>query len=306
MSRYYGSFLCSYLLNFLTISFEQCVDKMIERMQSDGETGSSIQTDYLSLIGRDPICHLALLFAALSHDCAHRGIPNQGEVMAEEYGGRCISEQQSLNRFWTMFMSDDFQTLRTFVFADSDELVLFRQCLVNMTIASTIADETSQASFQDRWEKAFGTKATPTGTHLRATVVLELLMQASRIGHTMQHWHIFQKWNERLYQEKSLAYKQGNATDDPSGEWYKKELAFFDDFVIPIAEKIRDCQVFGDKSDECFGYANKNRDKFEANGEDIVSEMVALCAESQKASQPMRGRLCRRYSSFGSKRSKMY
>ena len=27
------------------------------------------------------------------------------------------------------------------------------------------------------------------------------MMQASDIAHTMQHWHVYQKWNKRIFEE---------------------------------------------------------------------------------------------------------
>jgi hypothetical protein len=42
----------------------------------------------------------------------------------------------------------------------------------------------------------------------KATIVVEHLIQTSDVAHTMQHWHVFVKWNERLFQEmyKNKAY----------------------------------------------------------------------------------------------------
>jgi hypothetical protein len=35
----------------------------------------------------------------------------------------------------------------------------------------------------------------------RATIIIEALDQASDVSHTIQHWHIYRKWNERLFEE---------------------------------------------------------------------------------------------------------
>lgn len=51
-----------------------------------------------------------------------------------------------------------------------------------------------------RWEKAFEEKNNSSyesihdDVNQKATVVLEHLIQASDVAHTMQHWHIFVKW----------------------------------------------------------------------------------------------------------------
>lgn len=37
----------------------------------------------------------------------------------------------------------------------------------------------------------------------------------------MQHWHIYRKWNERLFMEMTAAYRQGRMAKDPADFWYK-------------------------------------------------------------------------------------
>ena len=53
-----------------------------------------------------------------------------------------------------------------------------------------------------RWEKAFGARtdleeAQKDSVDRKATIVIEFLIQASDVSHTMQHWHVFRKWNGR-------------------------------------------------------------------------------------------------------------
>lgn len=64
-----------------------------------------------------------------------------------------------------------------------------------------------------------------------------------------QHWHIYRKFNERLFKEMYLAYQQGRMGADPSAFWYKGELGFFDNYICPLARKLNDCKVFGVSSD---------------------------------------------------------
>jgi hypothetical protein len=47
-----------------------------------------------------------------------------------------------------------------------------------------------------RWERAFSTElgAGDDESDLRATIVIEHIIQASDVSHTMQHWHIYRKW----------------------------------------------------------------------------------------------------------------
>jgi hypothetical protein len=47
-----------------------------------------------------------------------------------------------------------------------------------------------------------------------------------------------------------------------------------DFYVIPLAEKLSECGVFGVSSDETLEYALENRREWELNGEEMVEMMV--------------------------------
>ena len=136
----------------------------------------------------------------------------------------------------------------------------FRQLLMHTVLATDIADKERSAAGKIRWQKAFhpsesdleGSERQEDAVNIRslkATLVFEQIMQASDVSHTMQHWHIYQKWNERLFAEMLTAYQNGRMGNDPSKGWYQGELGFFDNYVIPLAKKLKECGVFGVSSD---------------------------------------------------------
>lgn len=129
-----------------------------------------------------------------------------------------------------------------------------------------------------RWEKAFQTKdvheVTKEDIDRKATIVIEHLIQASDVSHTMQHWHVYKKWNAKLFRELYVAYKKGRMEHDPASFWYKGEIGFFDFYIIPLAKKLRDCGVFGVSCDEYLSYAIENRAEWEKNGEEVVKELI--------------------------------
>jgi hypothetical protein len=86
--------------------------------------------------------------------------------------------------------------------------------------------------------------------------------------------HVYQKWNERLFREMYTAYKSGRIDKNPADGWYQGELAFFDNYVIPLAKKLDTCGVFGVSSDEYLNYAVQNRFEWETRGEDIVQDFL--------------------------------
>ena len=51
-------------------------------------------------------------------------------------------------------------------------------------------------------------------------------------------------------------------------------FSFFDNYIIPLAKKLKECNVFGVSSDEYLSYAKANRDEWEQKGRQIVAELV--------------------------------
>lgn len=82
----------------------------------------------------------------------------------------------------------------------------------------------------------------------------------------------------------------GRAKDDPSLNWYKGEIGFFDFYIIPLAKKLKECGVFGVSCDEYLNYAIKNRQEWEARGEEIVNEMIEQANDQWKQSNGTSGK----------------
>lgn len=55
---------------------------------------------------------------------------------------------------------------------------------------------------------------------------------------------------------------------------HQGELGFFDFYVIPLAEKLKSCGVFGVSCGEYLNYAKNNRQEWSVRGEEIVAAML--------------------------------
>ena len=236
-------------------------------------------------INSEPLALVALTFSSLIHDVDHQGCSNnqlliEEPAMGEMYRGKSIAEQNSVDLAWDLFMEDRFEDLRRCIFSTQDELMRFRQIVVNIVLATDIFDKDLNELRRNRWDEAFAESKT-FDSDLRATIVLEHVIQASDVSHTMQHWHVYQKWNRRLFLEMHAAYKAGRLAKDPSEFWFRGELGFFDSYIIPLAMKLNKCGVFGVSSDEYLNYALQNRAEWEARGKDLVKAMVAELAASE-------------------------
>jgi hypothetical protein len=220
----------------------------------------------------------------------HTGVPNtrlikENARIANLYKNKSVAEQNSVDLGWKLLMGNEYAAFRSSIFSNDTEFKRFRQLVVNSVMATDILDKELKQLRNGRWDKAFkdtleGEDNPEDNINRKATIVIEHLIQASDVSHTMQHWHIYRKWNENLFREMYLAYQQGRAEQDPSETWYKGEIGFFDFYIIPLVKKLADCGVFGVSSDEYLNYAQNNREEWEKKGEAVVAELVESVKES--------------------------
>jgi hypothetical protein len=245
-------------------------------------------------ITSDPLTQFAVVFSAQIHDADHPGVPN-GQLVQEntrhaQIYQKSIAEQNSVDLVWALLMSPDFKALRGCIYSNEQELRRFRQLVVNTVMATDIVDKELQTLRKERWARAFSEESKVEGDgslttskeqggknddmNRKATIVIEHLIQASDVSHTMQHWHIYKQWNERFFFELYGAYKAGRATTDPSIGWYQGEIGFFDFYIIPLAKKLESCGCFGVSSHEYLNYAKANREEWVREGEGMVQEYL--------------------------------
>ena len=185
-----------------------------------------------------------------------------------------------------MLMDTRYQNLLRTLCQNQEELCRLRELVVNGVMATDIVDKDLKELRNGRWKKAFAkdaeNDASRATVNRKATIVIEHLIQASDVSHTMQHWHIYRKWNENLFTETYKAYKDGRADWDPSEYWYQGEIGFFQFYIIPLAKKLKDCGVFGVSSGEYLNYAENNLEEWKQRGQEVVSEMVEKMERSDR------------------------
>ena len=264
---------CCLTVHFLSLqhSVTQSVIKLLTRVVTPQEQqtldvsahpkskGSGDLHKYTFGITSDPLTQFAVAFAALIHDVDHPGVPNATLVdektdTALLYKNKSVAEQNSIDLAWDLLNEPFYAGLRSCIFTTDDEYYRFRSLVVNAVLATDIVDKELGAARKQRWTDAFSehrsTDDPALDANRKATIVLEHMIQASDVAHTMQHWNVYVRWNERFFHECYQGYLEGRSTTDPSKNWYKGELGFFDFYIIPLAKKLQDCQVFGVSSDE--------------------------------------------------------
>jgi hypothetical protein len=253
--------------------------------------------DHTYGITSDPLTQFSIVLAALIHDVDHSGVSNfqlikEHAKIASFFKRKSVAEQNSIVLAWDQLMLPRYNNLRHCIYTDQSELDRFRQILINNVLATDIFDKELQGLRKNRWENAFQKYSTPTNNvrqstplddvNRKATIVMEHLIQASDVSHTMQHWHIYQKWNERLFAEMTVAYQNGRMDKNPADNWYQGELGFFDNYIIPLAKKLKECGVFGVSCDEYLNYALENRREWATKGEEAVAKMIEKYAKTPK------------------------
>jgi len=270
--------------------------KLLNRIASHDEEVVECSNNHTYGICSDPLTSFGIVFSALIHDVDHSGVPNaqlvkEHSAVATMYKNKSVAEQNSIDVGWGLLMEPTYANLRRHIYTTAAEYKCFRQIVVNCIMATDICDKDLIKARNKRWDLAFTSSCSKTGecntltvkrciheddaSHYRkATVVIEHLIQLSDVSHTMQHWHMYRRWNERLFEESYKAYVEGRAEKDPSENWYQGELGFYDFYIIPLAKKIKQCAVFGVSSDEYLSYALANREEWEERGKEVVKDMV--------------------------------
>jgi 3'5'-cyclic nucleotide phosphodiesterase/Adenylate and Guanylate cyclase catalytic domain len=263
----------------------QSMVKQLARVTAEEKKGSSGEASFMVPIKSDPLTQFGMVFACLIHDVDHYGIPNsqmfkeRGDI-AETYGCKSIAEQSSVDVAWDLLMGSDYQELRACIYTSQAELNHFRQVVVNCVLATDVSDKDLAESRRKRWTKAFTCSGIPEqlsaekDADRKATLVMEHMMQASNMAHSMQHWHVYLKWNEKLFAERFKSFVAGREESDPSLAWYEAELVHFDSFIIPLTLRLKDAGVFGNACEEYLNYARTNRREWENKGAEIVQKYL--------------------------------
>jgi len=276
-----------------------CANKLLNRLINSDEYETEEELHNATFgISSDPLTHFAIVFAALVHDADHLGVPNAQLIkdkheLASKFHNRSIAEQNSVHLGWEMLMDKRFERLRKCIYQTNVERKRFRQLVINSVLATDIADRAVNEDRQRKWDKAFRSSDVGDVSALqaqedmnrKATVVIEHIIQVSDVAHTMQHWHIYRRWNERLFHEMHEAFESGKVVVDPSANWYVGELGFFDYYLIPLAMKLKECGVFGASGYEYISYVLKNKKEWERKGRQVVQEMVVLYKDVEEEEQ---------------------
>jgi hypothetical protein len=267
------------------MSIKKMLTRITTILGSDQVEHASAELDARTFgVSSDPLSQFAVVFAGLIHHVDHPGVPNSQLILdehplAKRYKNRCILEQHSIAVAWELLMQQQFEDLRAAIFSDETEALRFRQILVNCIMGTNFMDEDLLNLRKKRWARAFlqsRNENSADDRNRRATILLELLMQASDVFHATSTWPLYQKWSERQFLQVYKAFKTRRLMQNPSIFWYKSEMLFFDEHVVPIAQRISACGVFEQSTgDQYLSFSLSNRQQWAAKGGDHIASMMA-------------------------------
>ena len=169
------------------------VTKLLSRIANPMEASPR---NRIADLASHPLTQFSCVLAALIHDVSHPGVPNNVLVreknhLALKYKGRSVAEQNSFNVAWNLLMKPEYEDMRNCIYATPEELQHFRSVLIQLVGSTDIMEKNLGQERKARWERAF--KEDPHDKSLggdkikfQATIVLEHLLQASDVSHTMQ------------------------------------------------------------------------------------------------------------------------
>jgi 3'5'-cyclic nucleotide phosphodiesterase len=159
-------------------------------------------------ISSNPLMRFAVVLAAVIHDIDHpgkyhilshagwcsyfvAGVPNQQLIKEGKGCGKSIAEAHSLNLAWELFMQPKYNDLRQTIYVTQAEYEHFRSVFVSAVLATDIMDKDLASARRERWSSAFseGFHENVIGKRdNRATIIIEHLIQASDVSHTVSCW----------------------------------------------------------------------------------------------------------------------
>ena len=194
----------------VTMSTNKLLKRVLIRDAEHTEGVNAVDLhDYTYGITSDPLTQFSLIFCALIHDVDHSGVSNfqliaEQSTLARLYKNKSVAEQNSVDLAWDLLMDPIYIDLRKAIYTTEAEMKRFRQLVVNIVLATDIFDKDMKAIRESRWGKAFQyateedeapepylekqehALSTIDGINLKATIVMEHLIQASDVAHTMQ------------------------------------------------------------------------------------------------------------------------
>ena len=111
---------------------------------------------------------------------------------------------------------------------------------------------------------------------LRESVIMETILKAADVGHNLQGFDQMAMWSNRLFLELRRAYVQGRG-ESPQNGWFRNQIGFLEAYLLPLARKLDDTGVFGDKRGAIFAdIVEENRERWTREGMSLTARVIMI------------------------------
>jgi hypothetical protein len=105
---------------------------------------------------------------------------------------------------------------------------------------------------------------------LRESVVLDLLLRVSDVGHSLQSWDNMVEWSGALFHELVAANKDGRG-HDPRPGWYDNQVRVMESYLMPLTAQLYDIGIFGHNVGSSFAnIVEDNDDQWHYDGLELT------------------------------------
>lgn len=224
----------------------------------------------------DPWLRFCISFSALIHDVGHHGIPNatlkaEGDYRSIKYASESnmssFAELHSIEMALSLLDRPSFISLRSIL----SENTKICDRINDLVLCTDIASPQRREETMNHWNKVKSQEERESKITRGYT---DQIMQAADVSHTMQDFSTFLKWNFRLYNELSYAYKSERSKVDPKINWYESQIGFYNGYIIPLAERLD--KISSSVKFSFASLAAKNRDRWILEGKTLTVEMVQV------------------------------
>jgi hypothetical protein len=229
-------------------------------------------------IEKDPLNSFSLVFSALLHDAGHTGMSNKilrdtSHPLAEKYDISVpVAERYSIDIALDLLFHPEYEAFRLAILPGEFDKIQVAKTLFQSVLVTDIATpervklgiERYEVSQDERGEyevrlcplaseidnifdgmgldesakDAYPTEFIITHRGLQKCVRNEHLMLLSDVGHLLQGWENFVKWNFRLMKELNESFKKGFCPDPRDG-WFQGQIGFLDFYILPLAKRSK-------------------------------------------------------------------
>lgn len=162
----------------------------------------------------------------------------------------------------------------------------YRNTRLGLLRTVDLSGESIEAYDASRATRASATGADVSHTHdiareppekvdpLRESVIMETILKAADVGHNLQGFEQMAIWSNNLFLELRRAYVQGRG-ESPQNGWFRNQIGFLEAYLLPLARKLDDTGVFGDKRGAIFATIVENsRDRWTREGMSLTASII--------------------------------